>query len=133
MKDIDKLQKRNRKLRDLTERAGSTGLAITGLIGLLFLGVLVWQIAEPTFIKGEQGEITPQVNGYQNPITGSNGTSQPLTKMANHSPILSSFVLNGTMKTALILMMSKSMSSKPDKSKQTSTLIQLGLTKQKLT
>ena len=61
MKDIDKLQKRNRKLRDLTERAGSTGLAITGLIGLLFLGVLVWQIAEPTFIKGEQGEITPAV------------------------------------------------------------------------
>jgi len=59
MKDIDKLQKRNRKLRDLTERAGSTGLAITGLIGLLLLGVLVWQIAEPTFIKGEQGEITP--------------------------------------------------------------------------
>ena len=59
MKDIDKLQKRNRKLRDLTERAGSTGLAITGLIGLLFLAVLVWQIAEPTFIKGEQGEITP--------------------------------------------------------------------------
>ena len=59
MKDIDKLQQRNRKLRDLTERAGSTGLAITGLIGLLFLSVLVWQIAEPTFIKGEQGEITP--------------------------------------------------------------------------
>ena len=59
MKDIDKLQKRSRKLRDLTERAGSTGLAITGLIGLLFLGVLVWQIAEPTFIKGERGEITP--------------------------------------------------------------------------
>ena len=59
MKDIDKLQQRNRKLRDLTERAGSTGLAITGLIGLLFLSVLVWQIAEPTFIKGEQGEISP--------------------------------------------------------------------------
>ena len=59
MKDIDKLQQRNRKLRDLTERAGSTGLAITGLIGLLFLSVLVWQIAEPTFIKGERGEITP--------------------------------------------------------------------------
>ena len=59
MKDIDKLQKRNRKMRDLTERAGSTGLAITGLIGLLFLGVLVYQIAEPTFIKGERGEITP--------------------------------------------------------------------------
>ena len=34
-------------------------MAIRGLIGLLFLGVLVWQIAEPTFIKGEQGEITP--------------------------------------------------------------------------
>ena len=59
MKDIDKLQQRNRKLRDLTERAGSTGFAITGLIGLLFLSVLVWQIAEPTFIKGERGEITP--------------------------------------------------------------------------
>ena len=39
MKDIDKLQKRSRKLRDLTERAGSTGLAITGLIGLLFIRV----------------------------------------------------------------------------------------------
>ena len=59
MKDIDKLQKRSRRLRDLTERAGSTGLAITGLIGLLFLGVLIYQIAEPTFIKGEHGEITP--------------------------------------------------------------------------
>ncbi len=58
MKDIDKLQKRSRKLRDLAERAGSTGLAISGLIGLLFLGVLVWQIAEPTFIGGEEGEIT---------------------------------------------------------------------------
>ena len=58
MKDIDKLQKRSRKLRNLTEKAGSTSLAIAGLIGLLFLGVLVWQIAEPTFIKGEQGEIT---------------------------------------------------------------------------
>ena len=58
MKDIDKLQKRSRKLRNLTERVGSTSLAIAGLIGLLFLGVLIWQIAEPTFIKGEQGEIT---------------------------------------------------------------------------
>ncbi|MCH1442964.1 MAG: phosphate ABC transporter permease PstA [Candidatus Poseidoniaceae archaeon] len=58
MKDIDKLQKRSRKLRNLTEKAGSTSLAIAGLIGLLFLGVLVWQIAEPTFIKGERGEIT---------------------------------------------------------------------------
>ena len=58
MKDIDKLQKRNRTYRDLTERLGSTGLAVSGLIGLLFLGVLVWQIAEPTFISGEEGEIT---------------------------------------------------------------------------
>ena len=58
MKDIDKLQKRNRKLRGLTELAGSMGLAITGLIGLLFLGILIWQIAEPTFIEGERGEIT---------------------------------------------------------------------------
>ena len=40
MKDIDKLQKRNRTYRDLTERLGSTGLAVSGLIGLLFLGVL---------------------------------------------------------------------------------------------
>ena len=48
MKDIDKLQKRSRKLRNLTERVGSTSLAIAGLIGLLFLGVLIWQIAEPT-------------------------------------------------------------------------------------
>ena len=57
MKDIDKLQKRNRTYRDFTERLGSTGLAVSGLIGLLFLGVLVWQIAEPTFISGEEGEI----------------------------------------------------------------------------
>ena len=58
MKDIDKIQKRSRKLRDITEKAGSTGLAIAGLIGLLFLGVLVYQIAEPTFIRGEEGEVT---------------------------------------------------------------------------
>ena len=58
MKDIDKIQKRSRRLRDITEKAGSTGLAIAGLIGLLFLGVLVYQIAEPTFIRGEEGEIT---------------------------------------------------------------------------
>ena len=58
MKDIDKLQKRSRKLRNLTEKAGSTSLAIAGLIGLLFLGVLVWKIADTTIIKGEQGEIT---------------------------------------------------------------------------
>ena len=58
MKDIDKIQKRSRRLRDITEKAGSTGLAIAGLIGLLFLGVLVYQIAEPTFIRGEEGELT---------------------------------------------------------------------------
>lgn len=58
MKDIDKIQKRSRKLRDITEKAGSSGLAIAGLIGLLFLGVLVYQIAEPTFIRGEEGEVT---------------------------------------------------------------------------
>ena len=58
MKDIDKIQKRSRRLRDITEKAGSTGLAIAGLIGLLFLGVLVYQIAEPTFIRGEEGEVT---------------------------------------------------------------------------
>ena len=41
------------------ERAGSTGLALSGLIGLLFLTVLVWQIAKPTFIDGESGQIEP--------------------------------------------------------------------------
>lgn len=56
-KDIDLLQKRNRARRDLMERAGSTGLALSGLIGLLFLTVLVWQIAKPTFIAGESGQI----------------------------------------------------------------------------
>ena len=58
-KDIDLLKKRNRARRDLMERAGSTGLAMTGLIGLLFLTVLVWQIAKPTFIDGESGQIEP--------------------------------------------------------------------------
>ena len=33
-------------------------MAISGLIGLLFLGVLIWQIAEPTIIRGEQGDIS---------------------------------------------------------------------------
>ena len=64
MKDIDKLQKRNRTYRDLTERLGSTGLAVSGLIGLLFLGVLVWQIAEPTFISGEEEKYLQQVSLY---------------------------------------------------------------------
>ncbi len=58
-KDIDLLKKRNRARRDLMERAGSTGLALTGLIGMLFLTVLVWQIAKPTFIDGESGQIEP--------------------------------------------------------------------------
>ena len=58
-KDIDLLKKRNRTRRDLMERAGSTGLALSGLIGLLFLTVLVWQIAKPTFIDGESGQIEP--------------------------------------------------------------------------
>ena len=58
-KDIDLLKKRSRARRDLMERAGSTGLALSGLIGLLFLTVLVWQIAKPTFIDGESGQIEP--------------------------------------------------------------------------
>jgi phosphate transport system permease protein len=58
-KDIDLLKKRSRVRRDLMERAGSTGLALSGLIGLLFLTVLVWQIAKPTFIDGESGQIEP--------------------------------------------------------------------------
>ena len=58
-KDIDLLKKRNRRRRDLMERAGSTGLALSGFIGLMFLSVLVWQIAVPTFIEGETGQIEP--------------------------------------------------------------------------
>ena len=59
MKDIDLLQKKNRKLRNFAETMGSSGLAFTGLIGLFFLTILVWQIAAPTFIDGENGEIPP--------------------------------------------------------------------------
>ena len=59
MKDIDLLQKKNRKLRDFAETMGSSGLAFTGLVGLFFLSILVWQIAAPTFIDGENGEIPP--------------------------------------------------------------------------
>ena len=59
MKDIDLLQKKNRKLRDFAETMGCSGLAFTGLIGLFFLSILVWQIATPTFIDGENGEIPP--------------------------------------------------------------------------
>ena len=63
MKDIDNLQKRSRKLRDLAETTGSSGLAFTGLVGLLFLSILVWQITAPTFIDGENGEI-PATNEF---------------------------------------------------------------------
>ena len=63
MKDIDNLQKRSRKLRDLAETTGSSGLAFTGLVGLLFLSILVWQITAPTFINGENGEI-PATNEF---------------------------------------------------------------------
>ena len=58
-KDVDMLKKRNRRQRDLMEKAGSTGLALSGLVGLLFLSVLVWQIAIPTVIDGENGQIAP--------------------------------------------------------------------------
>jgi len=58
-KDIDLLKKRNRRRRDVMEKVGSTGLALSGLIGLMFLSVLVWQIAVPTFIEGETGEVSP--------------------------------------------------------------------------
>ncbi len=58
-KDIDLLKKRNRRRRDVMEKVGSTGLALSGLIGLMFLSVLVWQIAIPTFIEGETGEVSP--------------------------------------------------------------------------
>ena len=63
MKDIDNLQKRSRKLRDFAETTGSSGLAFTGLVGLLFLSILVWQITAPTFIDGENGEI-PATNEF---------------------------------------------------------------------
>ena len=59
MKDIDKLAPKSRKLRDAAERIGSSGLAFTGLVGLLFLGILVWQITAPTIIAGEKGVIQP--------------------------------------------------------------------------
>ena len=64
MKDIDKLQKRNRTYRDFTERLGSTGLAVSGLIGLLFLGVLVWQIAEPYSSVAKKEKFLRQASPY---------------------------------------------------------------------
>ena len=57
LKDIDRLKKRSRSRRNIVERGGSLTLATSGLVGLFFLLVLVWQIALPTFIEGETGEI----------------------------------------------------------------------------
>lgn len=57
LKDIDRLKKRSRSGRNIVERGGSLTLATSGLVGLFFLLVLVWQIALPTFIEGETGEI----------------------------------------------------------------------------
>lgn len=57
LKDIDRLKKRSRSRRNIVEKGGSFTLATSGLVGLFFLLVLVWQIALPTFIEGETGEI----------------------------------------------------------------------------
>ncbi|MEK9696470.1 MAG: hypothetical protein VW270_11935, partial [Candidatus Poseidoniales archaeon] len=57
MKEIDKLPVRNRKGREFIEKVGSGGLALTSIIGLVFLLILVYQIAKPTIIDGEEGEI----------------------------------------------------------------------------
>ena len=57
LKDIDRLKKRSRSGRNIVEKGGSLTLATSGLVGLFFLLVLVWQIALPTFIEGETGEI----------------------------------------------------------------------------
>ena len=57
LKDIDRLKKRSRSRRNIVEKGGSLTLATAGLVGLFFLLVLVWQIALPTFIEGETGEI----------------------------------------------------------------------------
>ncbi len=89
MKDIDSLKKKSRGLREFNEKIGSTGLAGAGLIGLLFLGVLVWQIAAPTVIDGEVGEIEPatecipeseHVMKWSNPTVDENGNdvSEPV-------------------------------------------------------
>ena len=58
-KDVDLLKKRSRSRRDLVEKAGSTGLAMSGLVGMFFLVILVWQIAIPTVISGETGTVEP--------------------------------------------------------------------------
>ena len=58
-KDVDLLKKKSRSQRDIVEKAGSAGLALSGLVGLFFLVILVWQIAIPTVIAGETGTIEP--------------------------------------------------------------------------
>ena len=54
---IDSLKPRNRRLRDVGEKSGSIALAGSAVVGLLFLLVLVWQIAAPTVVSGTNGEI----------------------------------------------------------------------------
>ena len=46
---IDSLKHRNRRLRDVGEKSGSIALAGSAVVGLLFLLVLVWQIAFVAF------------------------------------------------------------------------------------
>ena len=42
-KDVDLLKKRSRQRRDFIEKAGSTGLIFSGLVGMFFLTVLPLQ------------------------------------------------------------------------------------------
>ena len=83
MKDIDNLQKRSRKLRDFAETMGSSGLAFTGLVGLLFLAILVWQITAPTFIDGEVEKFLLPMNSSPKAIMKWNGIipTQTLTAL----------------------------------------------------
>ena len=56
MKDIDRLRKRS-CARRTSWSAGSTGLALSGLIGLLFLTVLVWQsLSRPSSMANRDDE-----------------------------------------------------------------------------
>lgn len=57
MTSVDQLRPRNRKLRDAVEKIGSSSIALSGFIGLVFLLILFYQIATPTLIDGEEGEI----------------------------------------------------------------------------
>ena len=57
LKDIDRLKSEVVHVETLSKKGGSITLATSGLVGLFFLLVLVWQIALPTFIEGETGEI----------------------------------------------------------------------------